>query len=96
MKDETLRARRKSQRLDRFVDQVCVVDVVLFRQQQQTLQRRWIEVANLRLNLHIAEMVQIALIDREGDVEIAAVRREFGDCGYHPKIGVAAGEIETA
>ena len=83
------------QRLNRFVDQVGVVSVALFRQ-QQWLQSVGIQIPDLRLNLHIAKMVQIAFVHGEGDVEVPAIGREFCDRRYNPEIGITARKIKPA
>jgi hypothetical protein len=43
-----------------------------------------------------AEGVALALVQGEGDDEAFPIRRQLGDRGDHPKIGIATAQIEAA
>ena len=50
----------------------------------------------LELMVDLAEIIELALVDREGDVEILAVGRQFGDRRDDAEIGIALLQIESA
>ncbi len=55
-----------------------------------------VEVAELALDLDVAELVALAFLDHVGDDEVALVRGQLGDRGDHAEIGIAVGQVELA
>ncbi len=71
--------------------------VPIARLHRQTLgQGIAIEIAQLAVNLDVAELVPVTFFDDVGDDEIALVGREFGHGGDDAEIGVAFGQVELA
>ena len=83
-----LGARRVGQGVDRLLHLLLGIDLAgLDGDQRQKLGRR--QFPDLGLDRHLAEFVSGAFVHREGDVEGAAVRGQFGHRADHPEIGVA-------
>ena len=78
-----------------FFDLVGVVDVALLGLQQFTQLLR-LQIRNPQLEADLAEIVPLALLDREGDDEAFAIRGQLGDGRADVEIGVAAGEVVAA
>jgi hypothetical protein len=55
-----------------------------------------VEIAQLALDLDVAEFVALAFLDHIGDDEVALVGRQFGHGGNHAEIGIALGQVELA
>ena len=55
-----------------------------------------VKIAQLTVNLDLAELVALAFFDHVGDDEVLLVRGQFGHGGNHPEIGVALGQVELA
>ena len=90
-----LRAGGQRQRIDALVDQFGVV-LLAAVEADQLLQIAELNVLQLRVDFDLAEIVLLALFDREGDVETAAIGREFGDRRDHAEIGIALRQVVAA
>ncbi len=89
-----MRARRVGQRVDSLLHEISVVDVALLNPDQWTQQTLG-QLLDRRFDLHLAELVEIALIHREGQVESPAVGRQLSDGGHDMKVGVSVADIEA-
>ena len=83
------------QRGDGLFDLAGVVPVA-FGHRQIALQDVDIESLEAGGNLDLAELVALALVDREGDEEALAVGRQLGDGRHDAEIGVTLREVELA
>ena len=80
---------------DRVLELLSVVPIAgLHGQQRQHRLAR--QIFQPDTDVHLAEPVALALLDREGDHKAIAVRGQFGHRRDDPEIGVALGQIEFA
>ena len=89
------RADRIGHRRHGLLDLVGVVPVALAHR-QVALQGIGIEPLEARRDLDLAELVALALVDREGDEEAVAVGRQLGHRRDDAEVGVAFGQVELA
>src|SRR5260221_10718587 len=91
----TQRANEVGQRRHGLLDLVGVVPFALSHR-QVALQHIDIQPLETRRHLDLAELVAIALADREGDEEPFAVRRQLGHRRHHAEVGIALGQVVLA
>ena len=89
------RADRVGHRGHRLLDLVGVVPVALVHR-QVALERVDIEPLEARRHLDLAELVALALVDRESDEEAVAVGRQLGHRRDHAEVGITLGQVEFA
>src|SRR6185437_7906696 len=88
-------AERFSERRDGLVDLVGVVPVA-FRDGHQRFQILGLHVRQLIGDADLAESVALAFLDREGDEEAVARRRQLGHRRHDAEIGVSFRQVEFA
>ena len=85
-------ADRRRQLVDRFLDLVGVVPIVVMgRQHRHQIGRLQILQADIQTDM--AELVALALVHRERDDEPVARRCKFGHRGCDAEIGIALGQV---
>src|SRR5579883_2076442 len=80
---------------DGLVDLVGVVPITRAHRQVR-LELLDLQALEVRRHLDLAELVALALVDREGDEEAITVGRKLGDRGDHAEIGIAFRKVELA
>ena len=86
-------AGRLGQAVDRIFDQLGVVPVAGLHR-QASRHRLAVEVADLALHLHVAELVALSFLHHVSDDEVLLVRRQLGHGGNHAEIGIALRQVE--
>ena len=84
-----------AQALDRVLDQLGVVPIVLLHRQQR-LEHFGLEVAQLALHVDVAKLVALAFLDDIRDDEILLVAGQLGDRRNDAEIGVAVLQVKQA
>src|SRR3546814_7131710 len=82
-----------AQLFDRILDQLGVVPVAGLHRQHR-LQRLGLEVAQAALDVDVAELVALALLDDIGDDEVLLVAGQLGNRRDDAEIGIAVLQIE--
>ena len=82
--------------LDDAIDLGDVVDAAVGDRREERLEGGGVEAGDRRADRHLAEVEALALGDREGEEEAAALARELGGGREHLEVDVAALEVELA